>query len=392
MFRTTIIILAALLLPAFSFSQLQSDAALARRYPFINKELNRIQQASHLDSFFNKLSQLEKGGKSVISIVHIGDSHVQPGFTGQLLRQGFQQRYGNAGRGLVFPYQLAASNSPDDLRSSSSQSWQFNRVAHPEINIPYGVSGFGIVGNNTGVSEFRLQLRGNQATQNSFSRVRVFSSNNSNWTARVATSDTSLPFIDDEEHEFLHQLVLPDTVSDITISASDSTQAPVLYGMELRNDSSGILFHSIGVNGARADHYNQAENFWKQLPVLDAQLYIVSLGTNEAQARIFNEAAYVKELQLLVSNLRKTSPGTAILFTTPPVSYRGKTINPHLARIRNSLLLFCRQNRIACWDLRAVIAPRSGFHRILNRDRIHYTAEGYRLMGNLLWNAIIDGR
>ncbi|MEI9959357.1 MAG: hypothetical protein WDM90_24260 [Ferruginibacter sp.] len=53
-----------------------------------------------------------------------------------------QQQFGKAGRGLVFPYQLAKSNAPDDINSYSNTSWQFSRLARADESIPEGISGF----------------------------------------------------------------------------------------------------------------------------------------------------------------------------------------------------------------------------------------------------------
>ena len=58
------------------------------------------------------------------TIVHIGDSHIQPGVVSDEVRRALQERYGNGGRGLLSPLALASTNQPGDytLRSSSSIS------------------------------------------------------------------------------------------------------------------------------------------------------------------------------------------------------------------------------------------------------------------------------
>lgn len=383
-----ITILAGFLLgiQVLAVAQIPGDEVLKRRYPFLNLGLNTIDGRSSLDGFYQKLDSVKSGGRKLVSVVHIGDSHIQPDFTGQVLRQHLQKTYGNAGRGLVFPYQLARSNSPDDIRSSSQQSWAYNRLAHPEIKVPSGVSGYGVVSNNSGKSTIRLQLR-TANNESQFSEMRLFTSDG-NWWASVNDTSEQVLFNVDSNRNYLQTLTLDGSISGVTVGLDSSAQA-ALYGMDLRNGNSGVLFHSIGVNGARADHYNAAGDFWNQLPALEADLYIVSLGTNEAQTRVFNETAYRKHLLLLLENLRNSSPGASIIFTTPPPSFRGKYLNPNVARIRNTILAFCRENQIACWDLHAILQPRSGFTRIMHRDRIHYTAEGYRLIGMLLAKALL---
>src|SRR5574337_34106 len=127
-----------------------NDKALSRVYPFINSSINNISRGKELDSFFKKLFSLKTEGKArpddtvgrgTVSIVHIGDSHIQADYFTSVVRNSLQQFFGDAGRGLVFPYQLAQSNAPPDIGSFSNNIWQFNRVAHPEIPIASGISG-----------------------------------------------------------------------------------------------------------------------------------------------------------------------------------------------------------------------------------------------------------
>ena len=81
-----------------------NEAELSGKYPFISTVFNRISNNSGLDSFYQKLHRLKSGGERTVSIVHIGDSHIQADFLTAVVRNGFQEFFGNAGRGLVFPY------------------------------------------------------------------------------------------------------------------------------------------------------------------------------------------------------------------------------------------------------------------------------------------------
>src|SRR5689334_4698676 len=123
--------------PDYSIAQTMPDNEneLSGKYPFISTVFNRISNNAGLDSFYQKLHRLKTSGSGTISIVHIGDSHIQADLLTAVVRNGLQDFFGNSGRGLVFPYQLAQSNAPDDIFSSSSTRWQYNRLAHPEIPI-----------------------------------------------------------------------------------------------------------------------------------------------------------------------------------------------------------------------------------------------------------------
>ena len=59
-----------------------------------------------------------------------------------------------------------------------------------------------------------------------------------------------------------------------------------LNGIVLENDQNGIIYHAIGVNGARFSDYNKCSLFFDQIQALQPDLIIVSLGTNEAFGRL----------------------------------------------------------------------------------------------------------
>src|SRR4030095_12115711 len=126
---------------------------------------------------YNKLYRLKITGQGTVSIVHIGDSHIQAGFLSVVVRNGLQQFFGNAGRGLGFPYQLAQSNAPSDISSSSNTRWQFNRLAHPEIPITYGISGYGLKTNSDGAS-ISFSLKPDAGGPQSFNRLKIFTDSN----------------------------------------------------------------------------------------------------------------------------------------------------------------------------------------------------------------------
>ena len=87
---------------------------------FVNETANYIHYKEQLSPFFEKLRQLKNGEISRLHILHIGDSHLQAGFLPGELRYLLQATFGNAGRGLVFPYQIAKTNAPFDIRTESN--------------------------------------------------------------------------------------------------------------------------------------------------------------------------------------------------------------------------------------------------------------------------------
>ncbi|RYY53879.1 MAG: hypothetical protein EOO09_16385 [Chitinophagaceae bacterium] len=376
-----------------------NDNATTSRYPFINTIFNRVLNSTPLDSFYQKLYRLKSGGKGTVSVVHIGDSHIQADFLSGEVRKNLQDFFGNAGRGLVFPYQLAQSNAPGDIIASSNTSWTFNRIAHPEIPQPAGISGFGIRTSATGAN-IRLSLRQdfNRGYQ-SFSRLKFFldSSSTSGWILEAEPNDVPYVLKREEGDSAVYQQVdLPMAASSFSMAALPGQGPRDFYGVSLETATPGVLYHTIGVNGARYDQYNIAPLFWRQLPALKADLYIISLGTNEAQRAAFAEQAFLREFNQFITRLRTASPGAAILVTTAPDSYKGRYSNKVLKALNQSLAAETNKLYLPTWDLYKIT---NGFgsayswsrRGLMSRDRIHFTAEGYRLQGQLLFNAVAKG-
>lgn len=382
---------------SLSAQSIPADYKLPHFYhSFIHKESDYILNIRNLDSVFQKLFDLKKEKKGVISIVHIGDSHIQPDFMTGLIRTNLQKFFGNAGRGIVFPYQLAQSNAPFDILSSSGTSWQFNRLAHPEIPITVGVSGF-CIQSAANDAAFSLSIKQEENNPQLFNHLKFFLDSSSSWILQTNNNEPIQIRNENNDSSFLKEIFLEHNTDGFILTSVPSDNLKSFYGVSLENSNAGILYHTIGVNGARYESFNEAPLFWKQLASLNADLFIVSLGTNEAQKTDFNEISFQQQVNLFLKNLKIASPKAVILITTPADSYyKRRKPNVILKRVCTSLSGFCNHNKIPLWDLYRISSGygsaynwlRNGF---MNKDRVHFTPEGYQIQGNLLFNAFAKG-
>ena len=92
-----------------------------------------------------------------------------------------------------------------------------------------------------------------------------------------------------------------------------------LNGLVLENDNSGVLYHSIGVNGAKASDFNKFPLFYEQLPALHPDLVIVSLGTNESFDKQ-SGTQYFTHLIQMINRIKEHNPGVCVLVMTSPPS------------------------------------------------------------------------
>lgn len=106
-------------------------------------------------------------------ILHLGDSHLQSDQFSQPLRSDLQKKFGDAGRGLVFPYTVARSSESADLIDESNAPWVVRRsaVKAPEgwAGLEAGVSGFALLTQSPNYV-LRLGLRNRER----FDQITVF--------------------------------------------------------------------------------------------------------------------------------------------------------------------------------------------------------------------------
>ncbi len=358
-----------------------------RPFPEINTLLNRIYNNS-LNGFYVKLKELKEGKRKNVVVVHIGDSHIQPDFMSSEIRSKLQADFGNAGRGLVFPYQLAGSNTPQDIYSKSEKIFLFNRVAHPEINISPGISGFVLQTNETNTT-FTIKLISGDTTKDNFNRIKLFT-NNSHGILSALSETVSYNAINNNA-----DISLQRSTNEISLTNVKDT-ITMFWGADLQNGKNGVLVHTIGVNGAKYEQYNMAPLFWQQLKVLKADLFIISLGTNEAQSLTFDDTLFTEQINLFVKNIKGVNPEAQLVLTTPQGSFKNGIPNINIKRASDLIQAYCDKNHIAIWNLYKItngyLSSKKWFKAgLLRIDGIHFTSEVYRLHGKLFINALMDG-
>ena len=370
---------------------------------------NTIQQDTALYRFFEALQQADS---NVVSILHLGDSHIQAGTYPVATGAALQKEFGNAGRGWVFPYNLAGTNGPDDYRWNSTTRWQTDKVIDRNKDHEPGPGAIVITtGNNSPALYFNG--RSENGLDDEVSKAQLFydagSTNGSVLAPGAEVNTTPVPF---EGTPTLSKATLefPSTVQSFQARWENNGTAPFLfYGAILQNGRNGILYHAIGINGAMFQHYTENPlTLTAQMQVLQPQLVIISLGTNEAYSGL-GAAAITAQIDSAVHLLRQQQPDVPILLTTPPecmrtvrkafrkkVGKKYKTYyrvshyaNPAIAMVTQEIIDYCRDNGLACWNFNALNkAMKSSFTAGWAPDHIHFNARGYQLQGRLLYEAL----
>lgn len=372
-----------------------------KKYPFVHSNRNEIVNATVLNTFFEKLKQQHTAHDKHISILHIGDSHIQADMITSQPRLAFQRDFGNAGRGLVIPLRVSGSNEPYSYKINSNVKWYGKRCVYVNDSLNYGIGGYvARTSNDSAVLNFKINnyLPINYA----FSRVTVFYQYDSSFAFKLYDTTGNLmgTFNRDSVSNYLNYAVAtlpqPTNYMQMRLERQDTTQThATIYGFVLENDSSGVLYNTVGVNGAEAYQYVAAKHFAEQTALLTPDVIIISLGTNEAQRRPFDKAFTMARLDSMVKQLQLCNPGVPFVLTSPPDSYyRRKYYNTAVAAYHEMLVEYAKQNNLAVWDLFAVTGGHKSCYQwkkygLMQRDGVHFTRGGYELQGNLLYEALL---
>lgn len=365
-------------------------------YPFIDHKQNRIFSPSYLQPFLQKLNELKTGQRGQLRIAHLGDSHVQADFMPSALRHLFQDKFGDAGRGLVFFYQVAETHGPLDFITNSPQRWTARRRIFQKEGPAMGISGMGIA---TSESMFSLELESREAKNNlHFNKVTLFHDDKGQYQYSWGEqAEDGHPFLTDPQSQF-SIAYLPEIKQSIRIHGKrrKGAQEAEVYGLLLEDTTRpGILYNMMGVNGATYYHFNRAAFFTQQMGRLRADLILITLGTNEAlQARFYPEQ-FRREVRGLLQNLKAVNPQCQLLLMTNPSVLAQKSIAAaHTLPVRDIILEIAQQEEAAVWDWYAVMGSKESirdWHQagLAYEDFIHFTKKGYILQARLLFEAIM---
>ena len=119
------------------------------KYDFIDTSLNTIQfpqGSASFEPFFKKLDTLVFENRGKVRILHIGGSHLQADVISGRIREHLVKEYpgASAGRGFVFPYSAARTNTPASYASYYKGIWDKNKNVQHEITKPLGLLGIAV--------------------------------------------------------------------------------------------------------------------------------------------------------------------------------------------------------------------------------------------------------
>jgi LysM repeat protein/lysophospholipase L1-like esterase len=184
-------------------------------------------------------------------------------------------------------------------------------------------------------------------------------------------------------------------IDKITILGNQSASKFALNGLVLENENPGITYSAIGVNGAKSNDFNKFPLFFEQLPALEADLFVISFGTNESYDKQ-DVATYFGNLKTMIDGIKQKCPDASILVTTsPPSVLHKKNKNIYIEKYADKILEMATTEKYAVWNLLDVFGGNKNINinsrmGLMARDKVHYSNAGYEKQGELFFDAFIQ--
>lgn len=387
-----------LLLPFVSIAQEATD------YKFIRLEANRLNYDSTspvMQHFFARWRQTVETGTGNISIMHIGGSHVQAGTLPNTVRRRLMEAYPThvGPRGMIFPYSAAAKcNNPSDYRIHCRERMALTRCVYKEYDHPLGVCGIAVTASDS-LSEVQVILNETDIDY-ATNRIVVLGHSAEGVIPLLSIDGREVKpsYVSERTDRFVFNLKHAVDSFAVLLPCQEGQQF-TLTGLYLDNRRNGISYHSIGVNGAAVPDYLRCRDFARDLRLIRPDMVVFGIGINDASGPNFDTAVFHHNYLQLIDTIRSVNPDCAFIFVTNNDSYRkvGRrkyNVNTNGLLVREVFYRLADETGGAVWDqfevmggLRSMDQWRKA--KLARDDRVHFTAAGYRIVGNLLADALL---
>ena len=274
-----------------------------------------IDDSNSLDPFFAALWNLEQGkGSGIVTVLHYGDSPTTADLITGDVRAQLQAKFGDAGRGYTLIAKPWAWYGHRGVEISD-HGWKWRTGVGLMRQGIYGLGGAAFDGQPGAWSKFRLT----ESQQTSLVVEYLAKPNGGAFEVdaddnKIAEQSTAA---DSQSVAFLN-LQLQAGTQSVTLRPTSGTVT--LFGIDFRRGTTGLLYDSLGLNGATTSVLARVlePELWKQeLAHAGPTLIIVNYGSNESSFGKFVHTQYANELRLAIQRIRTAAPGVPIMIMSP---------------------------------------------------------------------------
>ena len=274
-----------------------------------------------LDTFFAQLWTLEqKKQPEVVTVLHYGDSPTTADLITGDIREILQERFGDAGHGFNLgakPWAWYGHRNVDISDKGWASSQKDATGVGKMKQAVYGLGGAIFSGGEGAQTTYTLKdAAGAPPTAVDVQYLAAPGSGTFTISAgddEVATVSTDSPATSPSSR----LATLPAGTSKVKLAVTSGTVK--LFGVDFRRGNRGVLYDSLGLNGATTTELSRTfdPDAWKaELQHAKPSLIVINYGTNESQ---FGGLVTTldKELRLAIDKARAAAPGVPVLIMSP---------------------------------------------------------------------------
>jgi len=373
---------------------------------------------SNLKKFFDALDDIYSN-KSIVRIMHYGDSQIEGDRISSYIRNKLQTKYGGIGPGLLPA--LQPYDSYFSINQNNTGLWKRFAVfgkKNPEVlHKNYGAlaafSRFAPVNNDSVFKDSLIYTAKIDFDESKlaygrvrkFQKVQIFYGNArrpvaiSLWVNGIEiTKDSLKANVDYARYSY----TLPAETKNLSIKFS-GYDSPDIYGISLEG-LNGISLTNIGMRGSSGTIFNKMEyeHLSKMYRNLNVKLFILQFGGNVMPYIKDSTAAinYGRWFGSQLRTLKRMNPNASIVVIGPSdMSYKVKgnyLSYEFLPLVRDELKKATFKAGFAYWDMYEAMGGYNSMPSWVNAepalagsDYTHFTPRGAKLIANMFYNALM---
>ena len=361
-----------------------------------------VDASMELDHFYAALLRTEQQQPGAVTqILHYGDSPTTADLITADVRVLFQKQFGDAGHGFALIAKPWAWYGHRGIEVRGS-GWKMDAANQLGLRDGFfGLGGVSFRGYDGATSRITLRDASHQGVEVSYLKQPQGGS------FVLYAEDQPLGSIDthsDVSEPGFSAFAIPEGSKQFEIK---DVHGPVrLFGIRFGKETPGVVYNSLGLNGASVTVLGQQMNaaHWAaELQHARPNLVIINYGTNESMYAAYVDSSYEKELRLAIGRLKLALPGSSIMIMSPMDrgirNYSGEIVTvPALHRLINIQQRVAAETKCAFFNtFQAMGGPGTmgrwyqAEPRLVGADFIHPMPAGARMVGNLLYKSFIRG-
>jgi lysophospholipase L1-like esterase len=362
---------------------------------------NVLDPTHQMDHFYaSLLASATSGG--VTRVVHYGDSPTTADLITADARALLQKQFGDAGSGFVLIARPWAWYGHRGVEMKSSD-WKIDVAGAPESKVKDGLHGLGAAsfrGSVGAVAHWTLKDAEHSSVEISYLAQPdggAFSMEADG--VPIGTADTA-----GEQAPGYASFTFSPGSKEFTLRVTRG--AVRLYGADFRKAGAGVVYSSVGINGANITLLSHAMNgpHWAaELRHYRPDLVVIAFGTNESGFPVFVDGPWGSELKAAVRRVQAAVPDASILLMSPMDRGERKESGeigsvdtlPRMVTIETKA---AEETGVAYFNTYEAMGGAgtmakwySGEPRLVGADFIHPMPLGAKIVGELLYNALWEG-